>query len=142
MTKNDELINKLFNELVPRSGKADSLAGELVRAITRLGFRFYGDGDRLGIGYGNETCNAAGRFLIAKGSDEIEHLTARAWEAADDETYDELLNEIEGAVVRYIEHNPDLRQQPTEDMWSYFNDEEDVDDSDSNWDSEESSYYE
>ena len=63
MTKNEERINKLFKELVPETGKADSLAGELVRAMSRIGYRFYNDGDQLGIGYGKETCNPAGRFL-------------------------------------------------------------------------------
>ena len=58
MTKNEERINKLFKELVPETGKADSLAGELVRAMSRIGYRFYNDGDQLGIGYGN-----AKRFL-------------------------------------------------------------------------------
>lgn len=55
MTKNEERINKLFKELVPETGKADSLAGELVRAMSRIGYRFYNDGDQLGIGYGKET---------------------------------------------------------------------------------------
>ena len=41
MTKNEERINKLFKELVPETGKADSLAGELVRAMSRIGYRFY-----------------------------------------------------------------------------------------------------
>lgn len=50
MTKNEERINKLFKELVPETGKADSLAGELVRAMSRIGYRFYNDGDQLGIG--------------------------------------------------------------------------------------------
>ena len=59
MTKNEERINKLFKELVPETGKADSLAGELVRAMSRIGYRFYNDGDQLGIGYGKETCNPA-----------------------------------------------------------------------------------
>ena len=45
MTKNEERINKLFKELVPETGKADSLAGELVRAMSRIGYRFYNDGD-------------------------------------------------------------------------------------------------
>ena len=48
MTKNEERINKLFKELVPETGKADSLAGELVRAMSRIGYRFYNDGDQLG----------------------------------------------------------------------------------------------
>lgn len=134
MTKNDERIDKLFDELVPRSGKANSLAGELVRAVNRLDYRWYNDGDRLGIGYGNETCNAAGRFLKVNGDDEIAHLISRAWEAADDELYDEIIDELEGAVAYYIEHNPELRQQPTEDMWNYFDVEKDQDDS---WDDEE-----
>ena len=50
----------LFKELVPISGKADSLAGEIVRAISRIGYRFYNDGDQLGIGYGKETCYHCG----------------------------------------------------------------------------------
>ena len=39
MTKNEERINKLFEELVPFEGKAESLAGELVRAMSRIGYR-------------------------------------------------------------------------------------------------------
>ena len=78
MTKNEDRINKLFKELVPDTGKADSLAGELVRAMSRIGYRFYNDGDQLGIGYGKETCNPAGRFLGVKGNDKIAKLTADA----------------------------------------------------------------
>ena len=77
MTKNEDRINKLFKELVPDTGKADSLAGELVRAMSRIGYRFYNDGDQLGIGYGKETCNPAGRFLGAKGNDKSAKLTAQ-----------------------------------------------------------------
>lgn len=43
MTKNEDRINKLFKELVPETGKADSLAGELVRAMSRIGYRFYNE---------------------------------------------------------------------------------------------------
>ena len=68
MTKNHERINQLFEELVPASGKAESLAGELVRAMARIGYRWYNDGDQVGIGYGRETCNPAARFLIHKGT--------------------------------------------------------------------------
>ena len=59
MKKNEDRINKLFKELVPISGKADSLAGELVRATSRIGYRFFNDGDLVNIGYGKETCNPA-----------------------------------------------------------------------------------
>ena len=36
MTKNEERINKLFKELVPETGKADSLAGELVLSLIHI----------------------------------------------------------------------------------------------------------
>ena len=88
MTKNEDRINKLFKELVPETGKADSLAGELVRAMSRIGYRFYNDGDQLGIGYGKETCNPAGRFLGAKGNDKIAKLTADAWAVYSEEAYE------------------------------------------------------
>lgn len=77
MTKNENRINKLFEELVPTSGKADSLAGELVRATARIGYRFFNDGDMVNQGYGKETCNPAARFLIAKGNAEISSLTVQ-----------------------------------------------------------------
>ena len=134
MTKNAERINELFKELVPFEGKADSLAGELIRAMSRIGYRFYNDGDQLGIGYGKETCNPAGRFLGAKGNDRIAKLTADAWAVYSEEAYEKILDALEGAVADYIEQTPDLRNQPTEDMWSFKDPEEDRDDS---WDDEE-----
>lgn len=134
MKKNEERINKLFEELVPISGKADSLAGELVRATSRIGYRFFNDGDLVNIGYGKETCNHAARFLIAKGNHEISDLTVALWEIFSEDAYEKVLDTLEGAVADYIEQNPDLRKQPTEDMWSFRDAEEDQDDS---WDEEE-----
>ena len=139
MTKNAERINKLFEELVPFEGKANSLAGELVRAMSRIGYRFYNDGDQLGIGYGKETCNPAGRFLGAKGNDRIARLTADAWAVYSEEAYEKIRDSLEGAVADYIEQNPDLRNQPTEDMWSFRDEDEDQDDS---WDEEEDDWEE
>lgn len=134
MTKNENRINKLFEELVPTSGKADSLAGELVRATARIGYRFFNDGDMVNQGYGKETCNPAARFLIAKGNAEISSLTVALWEIFSEDAYEKVLDTLEGAVADYIKQNPDLRKQPTEDMWSFRDAEEDQDDS---WDEEE-----
>ncbi len=60
MTKNEERLSKLFKELVPDMGKAESLAGELVRAINRIGYRFCNDGDMVNIAYGKENLQPAG----------------------------------------------------------------------------------
>ena len=134
MTKNEARINKLFKELVPETGKADSLAGELVRAMSRIRYRVYTDGAQLGIGYGKETCNPAARFLIAKGNAAVSSLTAGLWEIFSEDAYEKVMDILCGAVVDYVEQNPDLRTQPTEDMWDFKDEEEDQDDS---WDEEE-----
>ena len=92
MTKNEDRINKLFKELVPETGKADSLAGELVRAMSRIAYRFYNDGDMVNIAYGKETCNPAARFLIAKGNAEVSSLTAGLWEIFSEDAYEKVMD--------------------------------------------------
>lgn len=138
MLKNEERINALFEELVPASGKADSLAGELVRAVSRIGYRFFNDGDQLGIGYGKETCNPAGRFLIAKAPREIGDLVAGLWGMYSEAGYEAVLDILTGKVADYVESHPELREQPTEDMWSFRNADEDVDEDEE----EEDDWYE
>ena len=127
MTKNEERINKLFEELVPVSGKAESLAGELIRAMSRIAYRFYNDGDQVGMGYGKETCNPAARFLMAKGSKRVSSLATAIWGIYDEGAYEDLLDILAGAVADHVKQTPDLRTTPTDDMWDYRTDE-DVDD--------------
>ena len=45
----------LFDKLVPGSGAAETVEGELMRAINRLVYRWYNDGDYFYKGYGAET---------------------------------------------------------------------------------------
>lgn len=126
MTKNEKRINKLFEELVPVSGKAESLAGELIRAMSRIAYRYYNDGDQVGMGYGKQTCNPAARFLMAKGNKRISSLATAIWGIYDESAYEDLLDILAGAVADYVEQNPTLRNTPTEDMWSYRTDEDDA----------------
>ena len=138
MLKNEERFNNLFEELVPASGKADSLAGEIARATGRIGYRFYNDGDHIGIGYGKETCNPAARFLLAKLPKDIGDLVAALWEMESEEGYEAVLDILVGKVADYIERNPILRKQPTEDMFEYRDKDEDVDDEEEEeWDDED-----
>ena len=138
MTKNEERINKLFKELVPETGKANSLAGELIRAMSRIAYRFYNDGDQVGMGYGKETCNPAARFLMAKGNKRVSSLATAIWGIYDESAYEDLLDILAGAVADHVEQTPDLRTTPTDDMWDYSTDE-DVDD---DWEDEEDDYEE
>lgn len=128
-------LNNLFDELVPMSGKADSLAGEIVRATSRIGYRFFNDGDQIGIGYGKETCNAAARFLIRYAGREIGDQVARLWGLRDGDKYESILDDdLIPAVVAYIADHPALREVPTIDMYDCYDKDEDVDDS---WDEED-----
>ena len=46
----EETLDGLFDKYVPVSGKAETIGGEIVRAISRITYRFYNDGDVVGCG--------------------------------------------------------------------------------------------
>ena len=120
MTENDKKMEALFNELVPRIGKADTLAGEILRAAGRISYRWSNDGDQIGIGYGKETCNAAARFLLIHGNKDIQVLVTVLWGLSDYTRYSDTLDQLIGKTVDYINNTPELRSMPTEDMFTYF----------------------
>ena len=108
MTNAQNKINELFHELVPPVGKADTVAGEIIRATSRIGFRFTNDGDHLGIDYGNETCNPAGRYLQRVCNTSIKLTIAYLWGLEDKEEYKYVLNDLFQEVVEFIERHPEL----------------------------------
>lgn len=119
-------IDALFDELVPFQGKADSLAGEWVRAVCRIGHRFFNDGDMVGREDGLETCNPAARFLIATAPESVGTMAAALWYIEDEDAYEAVLEELSGRVVSAIEAAPELKRQPTPDMFDYKDPVEDV----------------
>lgn len=127
-----EKIDELFERLVPDTGKADTVAGEIVRAVSRIGFRWNNDGDRIGTGYGRETCNPAARYLIAKADDKVIDIIYDMWGAnMTDSEYDDCLQELCAAVLNYLDNSPELEATPnTEDMFDYRDKYEDVDEYD------------
>lgn len=69
LNKVDDLIfETLTDKYVPASGKCDTLAGEIIRAINRLVYRFYNDGDTVDRFYGSEYnhSKACDNFLCEK----------------------------------------------------------------------------
>lgn len=132
-------MGELFDELVPSMGKADTEAGEIVRAYNRIAYRYFNDGDKLGIGYGNETCNAAGRYLLAHdhGVSEIHAFISQMWGSWSDSRYEAALDELGWIVLELIGSNPDTFTNKTEDMWEHFDKYEDVDDTEDEWEDEE-----
>lgn len=129
MTAEDR-INELFEELVPASGKADTVAGEIVRATCRIGYRYFNDGDHIGIGYGKETCNPAARYLMAKAGKDVAETVRAMWGMYPDDLYEKALELLEEKVVAYIEANPELKTtENINDMNDFRVKSEDVDDS-------------
>ena len=130
LTTTEKKINELFEELVPASGKADTVAGEIIRAVSRIGYRNYNDGDHIGVGYGKETCNPAARYLREACDKEVAGCIDRMWGVYSDEDYGYFLNDLELAVLEFLEAHSDLKTKKNDtDMWSFRTDE-DVDDSD------------
>ena len=79
MTEAETRMCELFEELVPAEGKADTVAGEIVRAINWIAYRNGNDGDRIGVGYGKETCNPPARYLQTVGSVTMRKLISDMW---------------------------------------------------------------
>lgn len=125
----EKRLDDLFDQLVPPSGKADTVAGEIVRAAMRIGYRNFNDGDHIGVGYGRETCNPAARYLMERAGDVVEQIIANdLWGETGHGRYEAALTKMNCAVVEYLDEHPELASTPNdEDMWDYRDDQEDVD---------------
>lgn len=121
--KSDDPLETLFDELVPESGMADTVAGEIVRALMRILYRDSNDGDKFYEGYGLETAGPSAAYLMSV--DELEDIdvygdltdiaeTAMKYEPEydfDDE-YTEALEKITKKITDYILTHPELLSEP------------------------------
>lgn len=121
MTNNDveRGLCELFDKYVPFSGKADTIGGEVVRAISRIVYRNFNDGDCIGVEYGNETCNAPARYLKSVTRDaEIRNLIDDMW--GNEFDYDDKLEKLEQLVYQYVMDNEWVFERKNDDdMWNY-----------------------
>lgn len=110
---------ELFDKYVPFSGKADTVGGEVIRAISKIVYRNFNDGDCIGVDYGNETCNAPARYLkyITKEA-EIRALIDDMW--GNEFDYDTKLEKLEYLVYQYVTDNEWVFERKNDDdMWNY-----------------------
>lgn len=61
--KYEDDLSKLFKKLVPSQGVAETVEGEMVRAVMRVFFRYFNDGDYFFRGYGKETAAPSVNWL-------------------------------------------------------------------------------
>lgn len=128
----NQRLHELFKEHVPATGQAETIRGELVRAVMRIGYRFYNDGDQIGRGYGNHTCNAAGRYIQRYGNYKMREKLDQMWDGSilpydyvmTDDKYEEYLEELIDATVDYLDGEDPALNEKTPDMFSFSKDED------------------
>ena len=138
----------LFGKLVPGQGTAETLEGEMLRAVNRLVYRYYNDGDKYNEGYGTETAGPAHSFLV----NAVHPLRAKmdsimGEEKLSDNEYENMLKMVLGLILDYIESKEGEYTKNTQgDIFDYpseFEDEDDYydDEEDDYYDDEEDDYY-
>ena len=132
----------LYSKLVPASGNSDFIEGEILRAINRIIYRYYNDGDFFYQGYGAETAGPAHAFLTNsreipfKLSNTLTQIFNKAIGAPED-GYARLLNFALETILDYIESKEGNYTKSNEDMFNYESEFED-----DSYDEEEDDYYE
>lgn len=114
----EETLEVLFEDLVPGQGAADTVAGEMVRAMMRVLYRDSNDGDKFFMGYGLETCASSISYLcahITTVEKRVENMLEEAFRYEDDDRYTEALKAMTEDVVDHIMNNQELIFTPNED---------------------------
>ena len=120
----------LFDKLVPVQGKAETLEGEMLRAINRMVYRYYNDGDKYYEGYGAETAGPAVSFLV----NAVHPLRSEMSRIMDgkilsDNEYENMLKEALGLILDYIEGKEGEYTKNTQgEIFDYESEYEDDDD--------------
>lgn len=121
-------LNKLFNANVPSMGAAETHGGECIRAVTRLAYRYFNDGDYFFEGYGCETCGSQATFLKEYTNYEIKQLI-NSGVGLSETDYIVFLNKLATAVMDYAETQLDkpliIDGQDVESEWEEQPEEED-----------------
>lgn len=120
-----DTLEVLFEALVPSSGAAETVAGEIVRAMMRLLYRDANDGDKFFMSYGLETCGSSAQYLFDMGFEaEIQNMLNNALQLADDDDkYTEALEELTISVINRLLTDVNLLAEVNEeDSRDYPND--------------------
>lgn len=116
----DDQLSAMFDALVPPSGKCDNLGGELVRAMTRILYRDYNDGDVFYEGYGLETCGPDAAFIMDHSTDDIFDKFCDIAEGGEiDDAYTQQITDVAATLIEYLKDTPEIFGQDTESCREY-----------------------
>ena len=110
----DGRLDDLYNKLVDH--KAPTVAGEIVRATAEICSRWNCDGQKLGTGYGWQTCNPAADYIINHADRTTGYFLIRlTYEAPEmgEEAYNRKLNDAYDAILFFLERHPELQKART-----------------------------
>ena len=110
------------------SGKSNTVGGEMVRAANQIIYRYNNDGDMIGRGYGNESINAAARYITEKAEMGVNEQIQK-WldheERADDNDYYNFIETFTTEIEQILRENPELFQKPNkDDFWDWKEDDD------------------
>ena len=118
----------LYDKLVPGQGDAETVEGEMLRAINRIIYRYYNDGDEYFTGYGIETAGPAHSFLV-NANHPLRSTMKKIF--GDGTNYDQTIKDALVAILDYIESKEGKYTKNTfGDMLDYepeFEEEDDYD---------------
>lgn len=125
-----DCIEALFDEFVPAQGQCENLGAEIIRAMNRVGYRNYNDGDYFFTGYGLETCGPDMAFIYDNCDENVERAIDHVEELNQmmlgknrmSSEYDKRLFEAFVEIISYLESNPKVFGMPTENSRSYKSD--------------------
>ena len=132
----------LYGELVPGSGNTGTVEGEMLRAINKIVYRWWNDGDKFYEGYGTETAGPAHSYLVNSNNplrDTLASILDKAVGSSGDAAYERILELALTKVLDHIESKEGNYTKSGEDMYDYSPEYEDETQDDS-WD-EEDDYY-
>lgn len=93
----------LYDKLVPGQGDAETVEGEMLRAINRIVYRFYNDGDKYFEGYGTETAGPAHSFLVNANHPLKSAMVKLFDEPSGDNSYERMLKDVLDMILDHIE---------------------------------------
>lgn len=113
-------FQEIYDAVVPSQGMANNKYGEICRAIGRLEYRMYNDGDIFNKGYGVTTCASDAAYLHDCGIPEFKTMLEDVPYGISDEQYEALIEKMKDIFVN-LDRNTvkSLKKEKTEDSRTY-----------------------
>jgi hypothetical protein len=123
----------MYERYVPAYGKADTLGGEILRAISRIVYRYYNDGDTVARYYGGtRNCSYGAEKFLAEHVPNYEPLR----DVSESDFEEKACGDLK-IVVDYLRTNPALFETENTEDFLELAPEEEWEDEEDDWDYED-----